>query len=219
MRELEVEQGTIDWHEERFGCVTGTRLQSALGAKYSQKTKKWTLGDKKIQQTLMYELVSERMSHNHVVEINSEAVKRGNELEPFAIKSASGYTGLSYEVCGMLVCDWIDWFKISPDAVYRENGKIVGGLETKCPNGKKHIEYTLNDEIPKEYFWQVIGPFILSDQIKWWDFASYDDRNYQSELFITSTQRGDYESLIVEARVVLKEFLQMVEEVHEGLTF
>jgi len=219
MHKLNVEQGSLEWHDERFGSVTGTRLQSAIGAKWDARKSCWKLGDEKVQNTLMYELLSERMSQNEVVELNTSAVIRGKELEPFAIKAASNEREIEFTECGMLICDWVGNLKFSPDAIHEVGGVIVGGLETKCPNGKKHVEYLLNDEVPREYFWQVIGPMILSDSVKWWDFASYDDRNYERGLFIIRTYRCDVEDLINESRKVLLKFLGKVDEVHMGLTF
>jgi hypothetical protein len=218
VRKIEVEQGTIEWHEQRFGCVTGTRIQNAVGAKWVAKTKSWELGNEKIQSTLMFELLAERMSQNEVVEINNAAMDRGNELEPFAIKAASKERDLEFSTCGMLTSN-IEHLKFSPDAIREEGDVIIGGLETKCPSGKKHIEYIINDEIPREYFWQVIGPMILDDCVQWWDFCSYDDRNYERPLFMIRAEREDYKDLILEAREQLKSFLNKVEEVHLGLTF
>lgn len=219
MHKLNVEQGSIEWHEERFGSVTGTRIQSAAGAKWDARKKEWKLGDEKIQNTLMYELISERMSQNEIEDLNTKAVQRGNELEPFAIEAVSKSRKIKFETCGMLVCDEIDNFKYSPDAIFERNDIVIGGCETKCPNGKKHIEFMLNDEVPREYFWQVIGPFILSDDVQWWDFASYDDRNYDRDLFIIRTERADVNDLVVRARAEIKKFLATVKEVHEGLIF
>ncbi|AUR82882.1 recombinase [Vibrio phage 1.029.O._10N.261.55.A7] len=218
MHKINVEQGTIEWHEQRFGCVTGTRIQNAVGAKWDARKKEWKLGDEKIQSTLMYELLSERMSQNEINDFTSSAMDRGNEQEPFAIKNAAGYTGLDYQPCGMLASS-NEFFKFSPDAILEEEGVIIGGLETKCPSGKKHIEYILNDEIPREYFWQVIGPMILDDCVQWWDFCSYDDRNYERNLFIIRAEREEYADLIKAAREQIELFLTKVETVHTGLTF
>ncbi len=218
MRKIEVEQGTIDWHNERFGCITGTRIQNAVGAKWDAKKKAWSLGNTKIQDTLMAEILSERMSENEVNDFTSAAMDRGNELEPFAIKAASEETGMEYTTCGMLTND-IEHFKFSPDAIFEQDGVVVGGLETKCPSGKKHIEYVLDGAIPREYFWQVLGPMILSNEVKWWDFCTYDDRNYERPIMVVRCYRDDHIKLIEEAREQIKEFLAHVEDVHMGLSF
>lgn len=215
MRIIDIEQGSDQWHEERNGCVTGTRTQSALGAQY-KKTKAftgWKLGNEAVQHTLICELVSERQSILEISEFQNEAMMRGHELEPFSVEAASNIMGVKFEVCGMLQHDTIDSFKFSPDAVYFEDGVVVGGYETKSKTGKKHIEYILDNEVPTEHFWQCLTPFIMDDCVKWWAFGHYDDRNEVNELFLKVIKREDYAELIAEARVVLTDFLAKVEEV------
>ena len=105
MIELDLEQGSLEWHNERAGRVTGTSLQSAIGAKYSAAKKTWTIGDKKVQETLSYSLISERMTEVQIVELNTAAVERGRELEPFAIKSVSDLKKINFQECGMLISE------------------------------------------------------------------------------------------------------------------
>lgn len=219
MIELEIEQGSIEWHHERAGRVTGTRLQSALGAKFALRTSKWSLGDEKIQTTLMYGLIAERMTEVQIIELNTAAVERGREQEPFAIIAAAKHSGEDYQPCGMLISEEYQEFGFSPDAVTKENGIVIGGLETKCPSSKKHIEYLMLNEVPKEYFWQVMSPFICGDSVQWWDFASYDDRNYECPLFYIRVLRSDVEEYISVAKAVLSQYLLKVRGKHEDLVF
>lgn len=216
MRIIDIEQGSDQWHEERACCITGTRLQSALGAQY-KKTKAftgWKLGNKDVQYTLLCELVSEMQSILEISEFQNDAMMRGHELEPYSIEAASKTLGLKLEVCGMLQHDTIDNFKFSPDAVCYENGVIVGGYETKSKQGKKHIEYILADEIPNEHFWQCLGPMIMDDCVKWWAFGHYDDRNEVNELFLKVIKREDYSDLIEQARLILVDFIEEVKSVN-----
>ncbi len=219
MHKLNVEQGSPEWFDARFGKVTGTRLQSAVGAKWDARKSCWKYGDVKVQNTLMYELVAERTSANEIDDSKSKAMERGNELEPFAVKSASDERELEFITCGMLVSDDVENFAISPDAIHEKDGIVIGGLETKCPNGKKHIEYIINDELPREYFFQVIAPFVMSDDVQWWDFASYDDRNYNRELFIIRVEREDVAEDVEQCRKHLAEFLERTDEAHMGIVF
>lgn len=219
MIELELEQGSIEWHHERAGRVTGTSLQSALGAKYSKPKDKWTLGDEKVQTTLTYELIAERMTEVQIVELNTAAVERGRELEPYAIKSAAKHSGEDYQECGMLISEFSPEFGFSPDSVTKKDGIIIGGLETKCPSSKKHIEYLINNRVPSEYYWQVLSPFICSDDVEWWDFASFDDRNYECPLFYIRVNRKDVEEHVNQARIILAEYLSAVRQKHENLVF
>ena len=211
MKVINVEQGTEEWQRERLACVTGTRIKSAVGAKYSSVTNEWTLGDKKIQATLLYALVSERQSDVVIDTYCSPKMERGNELEPLSIEAASIKRGVTFESIGMLQCDWHPRFKFSPDAICVEDGVVVGGYETKSKEGGKHIEYTLKNEIPAEHFWQVIGPMIMDDSVQWWDFGHFDDRNYINNLFIKRITRKEVNTLVLQARGILKNFLRDVD--------
>lgn len=206
MRVLDIEQGTYEWHAIRSGMVTGTTLKSAVGSKAVQKT-------------LMNQLIAERMTEPEIRELNSEAVERGKELEPIALKEAAKKTGEDYQICGMLISEEIDGFGLSPDGVVWDQGEIVGGIEIKCPDSKKHVEYLLGDAIPKDYLHQVLAPFVCGDEVQWWDFCSFDDRNYERPIFMTRIHRKDIEEAISEAREGLANFLERVNQTHLELTF
>lgn len=199
MRKIDIEQGTYEWHLLRQGCVTGTTLSSAIGSP-------------KVQETLLYKLVAERMTEPQIDDINSKAVERGSQLEPLARKAVIAETGINFTETGVLESEEVPWFRISPDAIYETGGKIVGGLEIKCPDSKKHIEYVIKGGIPKEYRDQVRAPFLMSEDIEWWYFASFDDRNYQKPLFLHKAYRHDFD--LSHEREKLKAFLARVHEAH-----
>jgi putative phage-type endonuclease len=202
---VDIEQGSYEWHCLRQGKVTGTTLKSALGTR-------------KVQDTLMYKLIAERMTEPQIADINSAAVTRGTELEPMARKAVIAQTGIDFVETGMLISDDLPEFGFSPDGVFFENGKIVGGLEIKCPDSKKHIEYVIDNGLPKEYEAQVLAPFLMCDSVQWWIFASFDDRNYERPLFTKRIERGYFKNL-QEQRQQLSDFLARVESSHAELTF
>ena len=234
MKILELNQGSDLWFEERWGCVTGTGIESAVGASYSNKTGAWTLGgktwimdgeklvideskkvkaiDRKKQQTLLLELVSERQSQLEIDDYCSVDMQRGNELEPLSGAAASARHNINLVPCGMLQSDTLPSFKYSPDFVcFNEAGDIVGGYETKSKAGKKHIEYMIDDKVPSEHLLQCLCPMIMDDCVKWWLFGHYDDRNHVNNLFTKGIKRENYEDFIIEARKQLIEFLSMVD--------
>lgn len=201
----DVEQGSFEWHKLRQGKVTGTTLKSALGTP-------------RVQETLMYRLISERMTEPQIDDINVKSIQRGKEIEPVARRAVIEETGLNFVETGLLVSEWATDFALSPDAIYEEGGKVVGGLEIKCPDSKKHVEYLINGGLPKEYAEQVMAPFILDDTIQWWYFASFDDRNYEAPLFLLKVTRADFDNLEAD-REKLVEFLVMVHMKHMEITF
>lgn len=205
MQIIEIDQGSYEWHCLRQGKVTGTTLKSALGTP-------------KVQATLMYKLIADRMTEPQITDINSAAVERGNEMEPIARRASTEATGLEFAETGMLLADDVESFGLSPDAIYMDGGAVVGGLEIKCPDSKKHVEYLINNAVPKEYIDQVKAPFILDDSVQWWYFASFDDRNYERPLFLKKVERKDFPT-IDEDREKLRKFVAMVHHTHMGLTF
>ncbi len=188
MKIIKIEQGSDQWHVERWRSIGGTRLGSAVGAKYT-KAKGWTLGDEKVQRTLLLELISEYQSELEIDDYCSAAMQRGNDLEPDSVKLASEKLGVKLEVCGMLQSDIHPSFKYSPDAVFLEAGIVIGGYETKSKAGKKHIEYLLDGIVPNEHLFQCLAPMIMDDSVQWWAFGSYDDRNHVNPLFIKKSRK------------------------------
>jgi hypothetical protein len=200
-----MEQGSYEWHKARQGIVSGTSLKSALGTPAVQKT-------------LMYRLVSERMTEPEIDDLQPKAMVRGRELEPHARKAVVDHTGIPFQEAGMLFASDIPDFGCSPDAVSMDGDRVVGGLEIKCPDSKKHVEYLIKDELPSEYQYQVEAPFLLDDSVEWWIFASFDDRNYERPLFTKLIERSHFKDLDAH-REKLKAFLDSVHEHHMALTF
>ena len=205
MHKVEVEQGSYEWHCLRQGLVTGTTLKSALGSP-------------KVQETLMYKMIAERMTEPQIEEFNSAAVDRGVDMEPIARRAVSQATGCLFNETGMLFSDGIPGFGFSPDGICEDGGEIIGGVEIKCPGSKKHIEYIIQGVLPKEYADQVKAPFLLSDKIQWWYFASFDDRNYERPLFILKVTRDQFSAMDAD-RVKLREFMARVDGEHAALCF
>lgn len=239
MKIINIPQGSDDWHDERHGCVTGTKIESAIGACYSAAKGEWQMGgktwafvgdkleciksgavtaaSKKKQRTLLLELVSDRQSELEINDFTSAEMERGNELEPLSLEAASIKHSVLFESCGMLQSDAHPDFKFSPDGVVIKDGVVVGGYETKSKMGKKHIEYILDDVVPAEHLLQCLCPMIMADCVKWWVFGHFDDRNNVNQLFTKGIKRADYEEFILQARLVLKEFLAEVEAVDKHI--
>ena len=209
----DVEQGSVDWHNLRHGKVTGSKLKGVYGIRTAS-------------QTILKTIVSERMTELDLENFCGKKMEWGNQWESVALEKASEFRGLNFEVCGMMISEEMEGFGLSPDGVYYNDMKmltmtreIIGGAECKCPDSHTHVGYMLADELPKEYKWQVLGNFIMSNKIQWWDFVSFDPRNYSRPLFVHRTYRKDVEEEIVTAKKTLIDFLTKVNEAHQGLIF
>ena len=139
-------------------------------------------------------------------------------MEPLARRAISRLTGIEFIETGMLASEDIEGFALSPDAIYEEGGKVIGGLEIKCPDSKKHIEYLINNQLPKEYADQVKAPFLMSEDVQWWYFASFDDRNYELPVFLLKITRDNFKEIDADQEK-LKTFINRVNEKHAELTF
>ena len=83
MRKIDINQGSLEWHQARWGKVTGTSLKSAVGSP-------------KAQQTLALDLVAQRMTEPQIMELETPAVIRGRELEGFARQKVIEATGINF---------------------------------------------------------------------------------------------------------------------------
>ena len=101
MKIIDTIQGSDAWHEERWRCITGTKMKSSIGAKFTKKDG-WKLGDKKIQRTLLLELVSEFQSVLEIDDFSNESMDRGHGLELPSITRAEKKLDVIFETCGML---------------------------------------------------------------------------------------------------------------------
>jgi hypothetical protein len=211
MKILDIKQGSDGWHVERFGCIGGKRLQSAVGASYSKKTG-WTLGNESVQKTLLKKILSELQSEVEIDDYCSPSMQRGHDLEPESVKAASKKLGKKFEKCGMLQSDVHERYKISPDTVCYEEGVVVGGYETKSESGYVHMGYIIDGGVPKDHLWQCLAPMVMDDSVKWWVFGSYDDCNHVNPLFTVTIHREDYTDMIEEAREILSDFFLLVED-------
>lgn len=59
-------------------------------------------------------------------------------------------------------------FGCSPDALVDDDG----GLEIKCPQPVRHLEYLADGVVPREYLPQIHGSLLVTGRA-WWDFLSY----------------------------------------------
>ena len=162
MNTEDLKQGSEEWKESRRGIPTASEFSRIV-------TGTGKVASSAVQAGYRNELLAERFGL--VSEWNGNSVTdRGNELEPEAV---SGYelikdvdceeTGLVTSECGR--------YGGSPDRIiYRGSG--IGGLETKCFEGKKHIATVLGGKIPAAHLSQVYGCLLVTGA-NWWDWFAY----------------------------------------------
>jgi hypothetical protein len=142
----DIEQNTDEWLGHRAKKVTGTSFGTLLSKKDSLG---YTGTIKRIAvETLSGEPVETEFYGNKTTE-------RGSNLEPLAIIE---YESLMFcEVNNGGFFEFTNFVGVSPDGHYHRGNEFIG-VEAKCPEYKKFIEYLLNPELlVEDYYTQVQG--------------------------------------------------------------
>ena len=156
-------QGTDQWHIDRLGKVTCSRVSDVMA-----KTKS---GPSASRKNYMAELVAERLTGAWEEGFISGPMKWGTETEPLARAEYEIRTGQMVEQVGFIDSLKIKMFGGSPDGLVGKDG----GIETKCPNTATHIETLLSGKVDRKYQIQVQSLMAVTGRA-WWDFVSYDPR-------------------------------------------
>lgn len=157
---LDVPQGSEEWFDARVGKISASnfsKLITSTGKKSTQYT------------TYQHSLIAEIMMGHKIETHQSEAMKRGTEMEAEARAYYELVTGHDVEEIGLIYKDDTRRVSCSPD------GLLSGcprGLEIKCPLEKTQIKYLLAGKLPSEYVAQVQGSMYVTG-LDSWDFLSY----------------------------------------------
>ena len=164
----EVKQKSLEWFELKWGKIGGT-LSKGLH----------TRGD-----TLFIDLLSQHLEEFEPTDsFENEAMKRGNDLEPFAIQYVEEYvseaTGkpLKFQQFGWLQSEVNELLGISPDGL-TEDFKIA--CETKCYSRKKHLEILLANDILSDDTHQVIHYFTVNPKLEKLYFCAFRPETVKS---------------------------------------
>jgi len=167
----DIEQKTLEWFEIKWGKIGGT-LSKGLFVK----------GD-----TLLIDILSQHLEEFEPGDgFENEAMKRGNDLEPFAVEYLEQYTGLKFEQFGWLQSEYNSLLGISPDGLTSDH---KGACEIKCLSRKGHTKILLENEIPLEYIFQCCHYFTVNPDLESLWFCAYRPesvKNFVKELTLNS---------------------------------
>lgn len=193
----DMEQGTSEWHHWRKGKVTGTTLKSIMGTPAKR-------------QDTIYEIIAERLTVGTEGEENYEnPMDRGVRLEPDAIAMFELETDKKVDRIGGATDDDNPMIANSPDGLIGETEAI----EVKCMGGKNHIKMWLTNEIPDDYFWQVVQYFVVNEKLETLYFVGYNPDIAVYPLHIIEIDRQKIDKDIETARTKQIAFLSEVEAI------
>ena len=177
MRVSDAIQGSEEWLETRLGRPTASNFGKLITPTGKASTS---------AQGYIDELIAQRITGEIPEFFKSEAMQRGNDLEPIA-KSLYEFTHDVYvKEVGLCLHDKYEC-GASPDGLIG----LDGGLEIKCPLPHTHVSYLRDGGIPAKYIPQVQGCLWITER-EWWDFMSYHPsmedlivRVYRDNAYIT----------------------------------
>lgn len=185
-------QGTDDWHHLRKGRVTGTTLKALMGTKYAREQ-------------AFYEILAERLTDG--IPDDENPMDRGTRLEPFAIAHFEMEIGKMVDRTGFCQHDENDNIAYSPDGLIGDNEDV----EIKCMGGKNHVKLWLTNEVPDDYWWQVVQAFVVNPKLEKRYFVGYNPDITVHPMHIIEITRAMVEDDIKKAEESQKQFLEEVE--------
>ena len=158
---MNILQRSEDWHSERCGKVTASRVKD-LNAKPNKG---------KALNALGLTILAERLTGVQKEIFTNQAMQWGIDNEPHAIAAYENETGNFVVGTGLIDHPFIEMFGASPDGLVGDNGQI----EVKCPDTTTHLNTLLTKQVPEEYIPQITSQLACTRR-EWCDFVSYDPR-------------------------------------------
>jgi len=200
MKKYNTEQRSPEWEQLRKTHITGTALKGIMGTP-------------RARQEAIYEVIADRLTVG--VESDEEyenPMARGTRLEPDAIAEFEFATGKKVERVGFCESDDIKEVAQSPDG-YIADTNDTEAIEIKSMGGKNHVKLWLTNEVPDEYYWQVIQYFVVNDKLEKLYFVGFNPQIPVHSLHIIEVKRENLESDIKKAKESQKVFLQEIESI------
>jgi len=151
------EQGTEEWHLERLGKVTASKIADVM-------MKPTTAGF----QNYRAQLVCERLTGTPTESFTSAAMQHGTDTEPRARAFYEMEAGVDVEQVGFIDHPSLGMTGASPDGLVGKTGLI----EIKCPQPATHIKTLMGGNIDRKYFLQMQWQMVCTGR-DWCDFVSF----------------------------------------------
>lgn len=162
MRIIDCDQESPEWFKARCGIPTSSCFDKIVDIKGNRS---------KQREGYLYQLAGERITKKSEDPFQSDAMKRGKELEDEARQIYGIIKKVKVKKVGLFITEYANPkynHATSPDGVVGKEGLI----EIKCPIMKTHVYYLLKNQLPADYFQQTQGQLLVTGY-KWVDFVSY----------------------------------------------
>jgi len=192
-----IEQGTVEWHLQRLGKVTASRVLDVLS--------KGKSGESASRKNYRTELLVQRLTGQPGESFTNTAMEWGTATEPLARIAYEAEMGVFVDQVAFIDHPSIAQFGCSPDGLVAE-----GLIEIKCGNTATHIDWMLDGKPPTKHIPQMQCQMAVTGR-QWCDFVSFDPRLPDDlHLFVVRLERDQEYIEAMEAEV--KKFLSEVDE-------
>lgn len=140
------------------------------------------------------------------------ALERGERLEDEAIEVFEKKTGKIVDKVGFIELDENEFVGCSPDGLIDNDGVYSEAVEVKCLSSANHIKAILENEVPKDYYPQVIQSFIVNLDLEKLYFILYDPRVTVMPFHLIEVNRKDVVEDIEKYKADEIEFIQSINE-------
>ena len=156
-------QRTDEWHKQRVGKITGSRVPAILGQnRYASRD------------DVLREMV--RSYYGAELEFTGNvATEWGNKWEPVCLEQFELATGYFVVQSGLIPHPAINYFACSPDGLIDDDA----GVELKCPLQRDPREVVQD----KQYHSQVFFSMIVSNRKRWYLYAWHPEKGHAWEIF------------------------------------
>ena len=190
MRISKATQGTTDWLTQRIGVVTASNFSKVFTTAGKVSTSR---------DGLINQLIAENLLQKPTETFKSEAMQRGNDLEPEARAVAELMLNVDIEEVGLIKMDDYE-IGCSVDGLFNDTG-----IEIKAPNASTHISYLRKGKLPTIYTQQVQGAMLILDLSEYWFLSYHPDL----EPLLIKVKRDDKllklaEPLLIETAEIIK---------------
>lgn len=201
---IDFPQGSPEWLASRAGRVTASRISDVMA--------KIKAGEAAARRDYKFEIVTEILTSQPTPSVfQNDAMKWGNEQEPFARAAYEVYAGVLVDQVGLVLHPAIERGAASPDGLVGQFSLV----EIKCPKTSTHIGYMMDGGVPKQYQNQMLWQMACTERTSC-DFVSFDPRlPEEMQLFVAPFQIDSARIEEIEAEV--RQFLAEVDEIVASL--
>lgn len=187
---IECDQGSDEWLQARCGVVSGSNFSKVFTTAGKLSTSR---------EGLINQLIAENLVGSPTETFKSEAMQRGNDLEPQARAMFEMLMDVEVKEVGFAIME-DHRIGCSPDGLFGDTG-----LEIKCPMASTHCAYLRANKLPSTYVQQVQGTMLLLGLSSYWFMSFHPD----IKPLIIEVQRDDElltlaEPLLIETAEIIK---------------